>query len=242
MTLAVHLYRRMMRKGRLIALAGLSSIPALGYWLTSFDANPSELETIYNDIIPTAGFSFAIAALIITVATLREERDAGTLPYIYMRPISRLSIALSAMAAAVAAAATLGLAGWLASVLALIAVGADVSIALPGLVLFIAGAVGYSAVFVPLGYVAPRSTLVGLGYLIIVEMILGSAIAGIGQLSIWRISLSVFADLVERLGPEATELLGEVSVGVTAGGVKLAIIFIVGTAALTWSLRRRDAL
>ncbi len=242
MTLTAHLYRRMMKKGRVVALVALSSIPALAYWLTAFDADSSELGVIYNDIIPTSGFSFAIAALILTVATLREERDAGTLPYIYMRPITRLSIAVSSIAAGVSAAGTLALAGWAASVLALAAVGGDLSIALPGLLLFFAGAVGYAAVFVPLGYLVPRSTLVGLGYLIIGEMIVGSAIAGIGQLSIWRISVSILADLVPRLGPEATELLGEVGVGVGPGLVKLGAVLVVGTASLTWALRRRDAL
>lgn len=242
MALTAHLYRRMMRKGRVIALVCLSSIPALAYWLTAFDADPAELGVIYNDIVPTSGFSFAIAALILTVATLREERDAGTLPYLYMRPIARSSIAASSIAAGIAAAGSLAVAGWAASALAVAAVGADISIAIPGLSLFLAGAIGYAAVFVPLGYLVPRSTLVGLGYLIIGEMIVGSAIAGIGQLSIWRISVSILADLVPQMGPEAMELLGEVSVGVATGVVKLGAILLVGMVTLTWALRRRDAL
>ncbi|MGD2060432.1 MAG: hypothetical protein PVF87_06185, partial [Acidimicrobiia bacterium] len=82
MTLTRHLYRRLMRRGRLIALLALSSVPALTYWLSAYDANPGEAELLYSDILSTVGFSYAIAVLILTVATLREERDAGTLPYI----------------------------------------------------------------------------------------------------------------------------------------------------------------
>lgn len=242
MTLTWHLYRRLMRKGRVIGLIALSSIPGLGYWLSSFDAPEGRLELNYNDIVPTAGFSFAIAALILTVATLREERDAGTLPYLYMRPISRLSIATSSMAAGIGAAGTLAIAGWLTTVLAVLAVGENPSIAFPGLAMFLTAAVGYAAIFVPLGYLVPRSTLVGLGYVIIGEMILGSAIGALGQLSIWRIAVSVLADLVPRLGSEATDLLGEVAVGVSGGLAKTGAVLLTGTALLTWALRRRDAL
>lgn len=242
MTLSIHLYRRMMRKGRVIALLALSSIPGLVYWLSAFDADATEKEALYPEIITTSGFSFAIAALIITVATLREERDSGTLPYIYMRPISRLSIAWSSMVAAVAAAGTLAIGGWASTVIAVAAVGADTSMTFPGLTLFLTAAVGYSALFVPLGYLVPRSTLIGLGYIVIVESIIGVAIEGVAQLSIWRISASIYADLAPIFGGEAQELLGPVTPGVGGGLIKLGSTLVVGMSVLVWALRRRDAL
>lgn len=243
MALAIHLYRRMMRRGRLVALLALSSVPALTYWLSAFDANPGEAEFLYADILSTVGYSYAIAALILTVATLREERDGGTLPYIYMRPIGRASMALSSMAAGIAAALTIGIGGWLMSVLAVVSVGAPVDVALPGIVQFVAAGIGYAAIFVPLGYLVPRSILVGLGYIVVGESILAVAVTGLAQLSIWRIALSIFADVTSYWDDSgAGDMLGPVTAGSGGGIAKLAVVLLVGFAVLTVALRKRDAL
>lgn len=242
MTLAVHLYKRMMRKGRVIALIALSSVPALVYWLAGFDADAAEKELLYSDILANAGFSYAIAALILTVATLREERDGGTLPYVYMRPIPRVTIAASSIAAGIGAALTIALGGWVATVISGFAVGVDLSVTIPGLALFAAAAFGYAAIFVPLGYLVPRSLLVGLGYIIVVESILAAVVTGLAQFSIWRISLSIYAELAPVFGSEAEEVLGPVVPGVGGGVVKLVGALVVGMIALTIALQRRDAL
>lgn len=243
MTLAVHLYRRVMRRGRLIALLALSSVPALTYWLSAYDANRGEAEFLYSDILSTVGFSYAIAVLILTVATLREERDAGTLPYIYMRPISRWSMAASSIAAGIAAALTLAIGGWVMSVLAVLLAGAPVEVAMPGLIQFVAAGIGYAAIFVPLGYLVPRSVLVGLGYIVVIESILATVVTGFAQLSIWRIALSIYADVTAYWNPEnAGDMLGPVTPGVGGGIAKLAVVLALGFVVLTWALRRRDAL
>ena len=223
MVLLVHLYKRMMRRGRVIALLALSSVPALVILLASIDEDPAEFATTYSNAIAGPGYTFAIAALILTVATLRDERDGGTLPYIYMRPISRVSLAIS-------------------SALAGLAVGGDLSIALPGITLFVAAAIGYAALFVPLGYLVPRALLVGLGYIVVVESILAAFVTGLAQFSIWRISLSIYAGIEDELGDGVFETLGPVTPGVGGGIVKIAVAVVVGTAVLTWALRRRDAL
>jgi len=242
MVLAVHLYRRLMRKGRVISLLALASVPGLVYWLTGFDSDPSQQEALYSDILAGAGYSYAIAVLILTVATLREERDGGTLPYIYMRPIPRATLAIWSIVAGISAALTIAVGGWLATVLATLAVGGDPSITIPGLSLFVAAAVGYAAIFVPLGYLVPRSLLVGLGYIIVIETILAEAVTGLAQFSIWRISLSIYADLAPVFGAEASEILGHVSPGVGGGVLKLTVALAVGFATLTLALQRRDAL
>lgn len=243
MTLAVHLYRRMMRRGRVIGLLALSSVPALVYWLSAFEAAPAEAQSLYSDVIATVGFSYAIAVLILTVATLREERDAGTLPYIYMRPMPRSVMAAASIGAGIAAALTLALGGWLASILAVLAVGAPVSVAIPGIVQYVAAGVGYAAVFVPLGYLVPRAILVGLGYVVVVESILATVVTGLAQLSIWRIALSIYADVAVGWTDEAANgMLGPVVPGVGGGVAKLLGVLIVGFGVLTWALKRRDAL
>lgn len=243
MVLVRHLYTRLMRRGRVIALTALASVPAVSFWLAAFDTSDAEKEVFYADILATAGFSFAIAVLILTVATLREERDEGTLPYIYMRPIGRLPLAVSSISAGLSAALTIAFAGWLASTVSVLLVGADISVALAGLSLFAAVAVGYASIFVPLGYLVPRSLLVGLGYIVVVESILANVVTGLAQFSIWRISLSIYADLAPVFDMEgAGDVLGPVTPGAGGGVAKLGVVFLIGVASLTWALRRRDAL
>jgi len=242
MVLIRHLYFRMMRRGRVLALLALSSVPGLVTWLAGFDAGPRELETLYSEVVTNAGYSYAIAVLILTVATLREERDGGTLPYIYMRPISRFNLAFASLVAGIGAGLTIAIGGWAASALGGAAVGLELSVTPPGLALFVAAAIGYAAIFVPLGYLIPRSLLVGLGYIIVVESILSEVVTGLSQFSIWRISVSIYADLAPQFGGEATEALGSVVPGVGGGVVKLAGTLVVGLLTLTWALRKRDAL
>jgi ABC-2 type transport system permease protein len=231
-----------MRRGRVISLLALSAVPALVIWLAGFDADEGRLTEIYTDIISSVGYTYAIAALILTTATLRDERDSGTLPYIYMRPIARANMAAQAILAGTAAALVIGIGGWLASLLASLALGGGLSLALPSLALFVAAGIGYSAVFVPLGYLVPRSLLVGLGYIIVLETILANVVTGLAQLSIWRISLSIYAGLEDGFGDVAGETLGPVTAGIGGGVAKLAAAILLGFAVLTWALKKRDAL
>jgi hypothetical protein len=241
-TLGIHLYKRIMRRGRVIGLLALASVPGLVFWLSAFDADDGELTALYTDILASVGYTFAIAALILTTATLRDERDSGTLPYIYMRPLSRLNMAAQSIAAGMAAAIVIGLGGWIASVVALLAVGGDLETALPSLALFMAAAIGYAAIFVPLGYLVPRALLVGLGYILVLETILAFAVEGLAQLSIWRISLSIYAGLEDGFGEVAREAMSPVTAGVGGGVAKLGAVLLIGLLVLTWALRRRDAL
>ena len=231
-----------MRKGRLIALLALAAVPGVVYWLVAFDLVAAEQRELFSEIVATAGFSYVIAALIVTTATLREERDAGTLPYIYMRPMLRVSLAGSSLIAGAIAAVTIALGGWLVLAAAAVAIGVGFSVALPSLALFVAAALGYAGVFVPLGYLVPRSLLVGLGYVIVLESILAGAITGLAQISIWRISLSIYAGIEDVFGPAAQEILGPVTPGIWGGVIKIGAVLLIGLAVLTWALRRRDAL
>lgn len=242
MVLAMHLYRRLMRRARVIWLILLSSVPGLIFAIAGIDVSRDDLSEAFIGIMLSVGFTYAIAALILTVSTLREERDAGTLPYLYMRPISRLSLAMSSLFAGILAAATIAAGGWLATVLAGLVHGADMSVVVPGAALLLAAAVGYAAIFVPVGYLFSRSVLVGLGYLILVELALSGLVSGLAQLSIWRIAASIYVDLVDTTGLPVDEALGAVSPGVGGGLVKLAVVLVLGTGVLTWALRRRDAL
>ncbi|MCI0543229.1 MAG: hypothetical protein L0Z49_02145 [Actinobacteria bacterium] len=242
MTLAAHLYRRMMRRGRVISLVALSSVPGLVLWLVAFDSPQERRAAVYPEVVTSSGYSFAIAVLILTVATLRDERDAGTLPYIYMKPLARPWFAADSILAGAATAATIAVAGWLVTLGAASAIAVDLDVALSGLTLFVAAAVGYAAVFVPLGFLVPRALLVGLGYVVVIESIVASAVEGVAHLSIWRIAVSIYADLAPVFGTDTAQtILGPVVPGAGGGMAKIGAILLVGWLTLTWALRRRDA-
>jgi ABC-type transport system involved in multi-copper enzyme maturation permease subunit len=242
MVLTMHLYRRLMRRWRVFWLVLLASVPGLIFAVAGIDVSPDDLTEAFVGIMLSVGFTYAIAALILTVSTLRDERDAGTLPYLYMRPIPRVSIAISSLLAGILAAGTIAVGGWLATVLAGLIHGADMSVVMPGAALLLAAAVGYAAIFVPVGYLFSRSVLVGLGYLILVELALSGLVSGLAQLSIWRIAASIYVDMIDTSGLPVDEALGAVAPGVGGGLVKLAAVLVIGASVLTWALRRRDAL
>jgi ABC-type transport system involved in multi-copper enzyme maturation permease subunit len=242
MVLTAHLYRRLMRRARVLWLVLLASVPGVIYAIAGIDLSPDDLSEAFIGIMLSVGFTYAIAALILTVSTLRDERDAGTLPYIYMRPIPRVSLAISSLLAGILAAGTIAVGGWLATVLAGLIHGADMAVVIPGAALLLAAAVGYAAVFVPVGYLFSRSVLVGLGYLILVELALSGLVSGLAQLSIWRIAASIYVDLVDTTGLPVDEALGAVAPGVGGGVIKLAVVLALGLVVLTWALRKRDAL
>ena len=183
------------------------------FWPSAFDAPTTSSSSRST---PTSwrsvGYTFAIAALILTTATLRDERDSGTLPYIYMRPIARVNMAAQSIAAGTAAALVIGVGGWIASAVALLAVGAicrrqsrrcpcswrRLSVTPP---------------FVPLGYLVPRALLVGLGYILVVETILAL------RLRVWPRSrsggsLSIYAGLEDGFGEVARQAMTPVTPGV----------------------------
>lgn len=242
MALTMHLYRRLMRKGRVFWLVLLASVPGLIIAVAGLDLDADDLAGAYVAIMLSVGFTYALAALILTVSTLRDERDAGTLPYVYMRPIPRTSIAISSLTAGILAAATIAVGGWVSTMLAGLLHDAPTSLIVPGAALLGAAAVGYAAIFVPVGYLFSRSVLVGLGYVILIELALSGLVSGLAQLSIWRIAGSIYVDLVDVTGIEVDVVLGPVAPGAGGGVAKLAVVLVLGATLLTWALRSRDAL
>ena len=106
---------------------------------------------------------------------------------------------------------------------------------------YLAAAMGYSAVFIPVGYLFNRAILVGLAYVFIWEGILTTLVSGIAASSVWRTALSMFADLRE-LPRDAMDALGPVLPGIGGALAKLIGVVVVSLAVFTWALRSRDAL
>lgn len=240
--LTAHFARQLARGKRFWGMAALTSVAGLIAWISSAGQSPESTAEIFHVIMATAaGATVSIAFLVVGAATLRDERDSGTLPFLFMKPIPRWRWAMSAWVAAAVVSFGVGLVGWSVGWLAMGITTESWTLALPALGLYAAAAIGYTAVFVPIGYVFTRAVLVGLAYVFVWEGIITTFVGGLAASSVWRTAMSIYADLT-TLPPDALDSLGPVLPGVGGGVIKLAATVLVGVGVLTLALRRRDAL
>ena len=94
-----------------------------------------------------------------------------------------------------------------------------------------AGSAAYVAVFVALGAIARRAVVWSLGFVVLVERLLGAALDGIAQLSPGWLARAAYAGLTD-----ATDLLRS---GVPEGGAAISRLIVVTAVALvvaSWGL------
>lgn len=235
-----HQLRMLMRPGRLLGLILLAAVPAMVLLVVGLATETTGTEAV-GAVAAIGSTTFPIAALVLAAATLRNERDEGTLPYLYLTPITRQVLAVTSIAAAVAVTALIGLVAALLIGASGAVVGVGAGIGAASVPTYVGAAVGYSAVFVPAGYLVPRVMLVGLAYVIVWEQIVARLVTGVANTSVWRFALSIYADLVGGRGLELEEALGPVTPGTWGGVAKIVVVTILGAAVLTWALRSRDA-
>lgn len=239
-TLFRHHVRMLTRPGRLILTMLLASLPGLVVFISGA-TNRSLVSEAPGMVANVGAATFPIAALILASATLRDERDDGTLPYLYISPIIRRWMAAISIASGVTVTALMGLVAAAAIALGGGLVGADAAIGLAAFPAYLVAALGYAPLFVPAGYLVPRVILVGLAYVILWEQIVARLVTGVANTSVWRFALSVYADLVPG-NDELTSALGPVAPGAGGGVTKVLVVAALGWLLLTWALRRRDAM
>ena len=98
-----------------------------------------------------------------------------------------------------------------------------------------AGAMAYVAVFIAIGCVARRAAAWSLGFVFLVERLLGEALSGIAQLSPTWEARSVFLGLSD--GP--SDLVKE---GIPQGGAAIVRLLIISAVALAVASRRLSTL
>src|SRR5690554_1508913 len=236
-----HHVRMLFRRGRLFLVTLLAVTPA-GVLLIGGLADADPPTEIAGLVANIGARTFPIVALILASSTLRDERDDGTLPYLYMTPISRPVMAVTSIAAGITVTALVGVVAAAAITVAAAWIGADIGFGVAAFPAYVAAALGYAPLFVPAGYLVPRVILVGLGYVILWEQIVAYLVTGVANTSVWRFALSVYADLVPSGDGDLAGALGPVAPGAGGGVAKVAVVAVVGWALLTWALRRRDAM
>lgn len=229
---------------RLIGFGVLAVFPAGIFFLASRTA---------SDIARAEGFTglsldvfLAVVVPIVTVvisgSALGSERRGNTLSFLMLRPISRFSIAASKLAAAIAASFAI-------TALGALALGIQGSLALDDfghlfalLVATLIATVGYAAIFVPVGYLTERATLMGFIYIFVWETAMAGIVTGLSGTSLWRVAASAFVGLAP---PDLDIDLVDASIGSLAPGaggaaLKMLVLAAISIGLTGWLLRSRD--
>jgi ABC-2 type transport system permease protein len=238
-------FRQLTSRTRLLGfgLLGLAPAALLAAASRSADSSALDLELGVLLVVPLFALVIPITTLILATAALGEERRDKTLSFIVLRPISRLEIVLAKTLAAAAVTTGFAALGALALTLTWGGLGGSLDV-LPSMLLGATLAcVMYSAAFVLLGYVVPRSTMVGLLYVLFFESVIVDEVSRLAGASIWRISLGATLDTMPAHFP-ARALLAALGDWVPSLGSALIVTASVTTIAVgvcTILTKRTDA-
>ncbi len=236
---------RLIRRRRSPAMFLLAASPTLLIVLIGLGRSNDLIAEVYHDVTATLGIAilYPVVALAISTAALGEEKKAHTLPFLLLKPVSRWVIALGALTAAAISSFLILEAGVVATWIAVGVMTGEWSIGLSTTVAVAVQSVASAALFVPLGLILNRATLVGLGYLFLWEGILGGLISGIQASSVYRIVLSAWADLA-ALSPDSYDAvafaLGRVVIGAGGAISKVLVMALVSVVITGTVLRNRD--
>ena len=165
------LLKQLITKGRLIGITIIGLLPILLGWVIGRQSDdPLEAGVGF---VSYMGLSILIpiVALIFASASLGDTREDGTLVYLWLRPISRLSVSTGAWAASVTIALPLTVIPMTVSALLL---DAGNSVVTATIITSILAVVAYSGLFVTLGLIVKNPVLWGLAYIFIWEAIVAS--------------------------------------------------------------------
>lgn len=237
--------RQLTGRTRLLGFGLLSLVPAGLLAAASRSAHPGaiDLELGVLLVVPLFALVIPITTLILATAALGEERRDKTLSFLVLRPISRLEIAVAKTLAATLVSMFFAVLGAFALSLTWMAIGGTLDV-FPSMVLGATLAcVMYSAVFVLLGNLAARSTLVGLLYVLFFESVMVDEFSRLAAGSLWRISLGATLDTMPAHFP-ARALLASMGDWIPSLGSALVVtgaVAVTTVAICTILLKRTDA-
>ena len=184
--------RTQLSPGRLLVLAGLSGVAILLAFTSraADDTVEAATQTIANFGI---NIFAAFMALSFGSAALGDLVEDRTLVYVWLRPVSRHSIATAAMAAVLTVVAPVVVA--VMTVSAAIT-GVDDLLAATAVATALA-VFAYSGIFMALGLRFKRSLLIGLGYIAIWELLMSRLGDWFARLSIRSYPMSILSDATD---------------------------------------------
>ncbi len=224
-----------------LALAFIPCLFAAVYLINSDVATPSDFLTELFLNVLVAPTLLPITVLVLATAALGNEVEDRTLPYLTLKPISRLRIVLEKLLGVLVVAIPAVVLGLLATALIVAQADAGPSLIEPqplgpivrAMVLSAAaGTVLIASVFLAVSLVVPRALLFGIVYTFAWESLLGRFLPGIRVVSIRHYVQSIFVHLLDdpvvRL-ENATSL--------RASLITVAVVSVVAIALAAWRLR-----
>ena len=236
--------RQLLGVRRLILFGTLVLLPSLLLLVQGGEPGPRDLLRQYVEVSTGAFFLVAlpITALILSASALGSERADHTLSFLVLRPIPRWSITVAKLGAAFAAA--LAINGFGALVMSAVygARASDWEYLGPMLAGTAVATLVYTAIFVPLGYLTERSTLIGLAYIFVWEAGIVSGISALGVTSPWRVGYAAFVALAPSEINSIVEdfALADLTPDIGSTVIQVAVFMALSIALVTWLLRTKD--
>ncbi len=246
--------RQTLRLRRALGLLFLSG-SAAGMYLLFMIATRNSTDSVANQLEESIEVSIGmtigvfmnivvpVVTLIIATAVMGDERRDNTMSFLVLRPIRRVVIAGAKVVAAFLEALIINGIGAAAFGILVGIKTETFSYFIPLLVGTAIGTAAYAALFVPLGYLLKRATLVGLTYVFIWENGIAAAVPALSSLSPWRIGASAIAGLApsnfqELVGDEFG--LGALDPGAGGAFLKAVGLMLFCSWVMAYILRRRD--
>ncbi len=235
-----------------LVMAVLSLVPALFAGIYLLDTTWTTPREFLADIIflqLVAPTLLPISVLILATGALGNELEDRTLPYLTLKPVSRLRIVVEKLAGVLAVALPTILAGLLVT-FAIVSLADDPFVNIAGnfgvdqslapvlwasLAAGAAGIVAFSAIFLTVSLYVPRALLTGIIYSFVWESLLGRFLPGIRVVSVRHYVQSIFVGLLDDRRIQIDNAFSPTSSLITLGAACLVAIVLA-----TWRLRRMN--
>lgn len=238
--------RQLAGRSRLLGFGLLNLVPAGLLAAASRSAHPTAIDLEFGVLLVVPFFALVIptTSLILASSALGEERRDKTLSFLLLRPISRLEIVIAKTIAAALVSTGFAAIGALGLSLTWWAVGGSMDVLLPILAGAALACMLYSAVFVVVGNILAKATLVGLIYVLFFETVLVDELPRLAGASLWRIGLGATLETMPAHFPARALLaaLGEWVPSLSSALLVMGAIVVLAVASCTLLLKRTDAI
>jgi ABC-2 type transport system permease protein len=235
-------FRQVLGVKRLVGLGALALVPSVIAFVVVRDRTNWQAFVEFHEapFYSLTAIALPVIALILGGSALGEERRDHTLSFLVLRPIRRETVIAAKLLAGWAGTVAVIGAGAVAAGLVMQFVGGWSEVLLPLVVATAISSLGYAAVFLILGYLTSRAVLYGLAYVFVWELGISGAVESLASVSLFRIGLSAYVDLLPRAAGRLRDVLGNVTPGVWGATAKVAVVAVIAVAVGGVLLRRRD--
>jgi ABC-2 type transport system permease protein len=236
-------FRQVLGVKRLVLLGLFSLLPVIVTSAVTRGINPTAAFRRFHEgpFVTLVLLVLPLVSLFLGAAALGEERRDATLSFLLLRPLRRETIVTAKLLAAWLAIGIVIGGSALLSGLTLQATAGRGDVILPLVVSVVAAGLGYAAVFLILGYASGRAVVYGALYVLFWELGLAQAIDALSAVSLSRIGITIYVDLLPAADTAAIDdLLGNLEPGTWGALAKVGVVAVVVIELTAILLRRRD--